>query len=863
MKQAFIRNTCTFLFAFSLLPIAASAQPTVWVTDSLTRTGVSDSAGSNTWEQLSAAKGEAASFQIIVQAPYGGLGNVNVTMSNLTGPGGAVIPSTAFTLFREQYAVVQPGSVNWLGSNQPLGAGAYPDGLIPFTDPNTGAALHGAAIQAVPFTLGQYQNQPIWVDVTVPRNATPGSYSGTYTVTANQGSFTGYVSLNVWHFSLPSSPLLQSSMVFWSADSVQAEEEILRNRLNPASSQPGNQSMLMGQGLESVAIKFDSGAHAGSCAMTGPPSVAQLAANKALQNPGLLMYDYSADEIAYCPNLFPLVQQWGYNLHQAGIKNLVTVAPTPALYDDGSGTGRSAVDIWTILPMAYDYDIAQIPTVLAKGDTIWSYNALVQDAYTPKWEIDFSPINFRIQPGFINQSLNITGLLYWRVDYWASDPWNWVNNTGQFSGNNYPGEGQLVYPGADVGIAGVAPSMRLKWLRDGSEDYDYIQLLKNSGYGSWAMNLVYQVGPDWTNWTRSNSVLENARLQMGQMLDQIYGGSGSAQAQVTTPSTPSTPSTPAATSGTEVAPTVTSIVPVNNGNRTTFTITINDANGSGDLAGANVMVNGSYGGAYGCWFYYNLNSATVSLADDSGSTWSTVGQGSGSTLANSQCSIAGTDFGASMSGNSAVITIAATFNSSFAGTKALYVAAGDNENASSGYQNMGLWTVAGGSGTAAASTAAPAAPATPSTSSSSEVAPAVVSIAPSNNGARTTFTITVSDGNGWSDLAGAGVIMNSGYNGASACWIYYNLTNATVSLADNSGSTWASVAQGSGSTISNNQCSVAGTDFGSVKSGNTATITVAVTVNPAFAGTKSLYVTALDKENESSNYQNMGLWTVQ
>ena len=36
---------------------------------------------------------------------------------------------------------------------------------------------------------------------------------------------------------------------------------------------------------------------------------------------------------------------------------------------------------------------------LAKGDAVWSYNTLVQDAYSPKWEIDFDPINFRIQPG--------------------------------------------------------------------------------------------------------------------------------------------------------------------------------------------------------------------------------------------------------------------------------------------------------------------------------------------------------------------------------------------------------------------------------------------------------------------------------
>jgi hypothetical protein len=405
--------------------------------------------------------------------------------------------------------------------------------------------------------------------------------------------------------------------------------------------------------------------------------------------------------------------------------------------------------------------------------------------------------------------------------------------------------------------------MRLKWLRDGSEDYDYIQMLKNAGYGSWALNLAYSVGPDWTNWTRSNSLLESVRLQMGQALDQIYGGSGSTQStqqapqtpQATAPSAPSTPASGAA------APSVASIVPVNNGNRTTFTITVKDDNGSGDLAGVNTMVNASYGGANACWFYFDLNGMTASLANDGGTGWSSIRQGSGSAIGNSQCSIAGTDFGVTRSGNSAILTIAVKFSSSFAGTKSLFVAAGDNENQWSGYQNMGKWSVAGGSGTAQSNPVST--PAAPSYPSSSGVAPTVASVVPSNNGNRTTFVITVADADGSNDLAGAGLIVNAGYSGANGCWIYYNLNHATVSLAYNDGSTWATVPQGSGSTISNSQCSVAGTDFGAYRSGNTATITVAVTFNPyTFAGTKSLYVTSLDQENQSSNYQNMGKWTV-
>ena len=133
-------------------------------------------------------------------------------------------------------------------------------------------------------------------------------------------------------------------------------------------------------------------------------------------------------------------------MHEAGIKNLVTISPIPALED--AGDGHSAVDIWVLLPVMYDHSKGEVEKVLKKGDEVWSYNTLVQDAYSPKWEIDFPPADFRIQPGFIDQSLGLTGLLYWRVDDWTGDPWN---NVYAFSGS-YPGEGALVYPGKQVGV---------------------------------------------------------------------------------------------------------------------------------------------------------------------------------------------------------------------------------------------------------------------------------------------------------------------------------------------------------------------------------------------------------------------------
>ena len=510
---------CTAAFS---TPPEAQTSPVVRIAPSLHRVGMSDAPTGGTEVSLAAARGEYESFQIVANGASEGLSNVNVTVSDLQAPGGQVIPRTSFTLYREKYMYVSSSSPNWKGSNQPLGPGWYPDALIPFADPETGKPLSGARITAAPFDVKAGNNQPVWVDLFVPRSAEPGRYTGTYTVTSNQGNFTGSISLKVWNFTLPTAPALKSSFLFFQAGTLAAQRELLRNKVSPLSTNPADQPLLMKEnGLSATQTGPFSGADIGRCNMSPAPSVSQFKALASAQQPGLMLYDYSADEIGRCTNLYPTIRQWAKNMHQAGIKNLISMSPTPALYDDGSGTGRSAVDIWVLLPVMYNNSKTQVGEVLKKGDTVWSYNTLVQDAYSHKWLIDFDPVNFRIQPGFISQSLNLTGLLYWRVDKWPSDAWNNVNNAGTYSSANYPGEGMLVYPGQPVGVRGVVASMRLKWLRDGVEDYDYVQILKDLGKEDLAMQVTRSIGSDWTNWTRDPNAIEAARQKLGEAIDHL------------------------------------------------------------------------------------------------------------------------------------------------------------------------------------------------------------------------------------------------------------------------------------------------------------------------------------------------------
>jgi hypothetical protein len=124
--------------------------------------------------------------------------------------------------------------------------------------------------------------------------------------------------------------------------------------------------------------------------------------------------------------------------------------------------------------------------------------------------------------GFINQRLGLEGMLYWRIDRWQSDPWNEINNAGRFGSHNYPGEGMLVYPGEPVGLPGsVVASMRLKWLRDGVDDFDYVELLKLRGQEEWALAVVGAIAPDWANWTRDIGALETTRTALAQRLQHF------------------------------------------------------------------------------------------------------------------------------------------------------------------------------------------------------------------------------------------------------------------------------------------------------------------------------------------------------
>src|SRR6266852_3933426 len=495
---------------------------------SLLRVGQADSPGTTSSIALSGARGETVDAQVIVQGPAGGLTNVNLSTSGLTGPGGATIAASSVTLYREYYIAVT-GTANYGGgSNPPLGSGTYSEPLIPFNDPETGSPLcgTGAVLKACNASVGAGQNQPYWIDISVPHGATnvpPGTYTGNIFVTSDQGNATVPVTLTVWNFGLPVQPSELSLWTLWPPGpgntTTTLAQALMRNKVmgwydvaTNASSDITNFG-LNRSGLDSyyfIGIQCNG-------SYSSIPSTSQINAAGANFPAGLGLDFYLADELNGCTGDYTPIKTMAANAHAANrsVKTMMTINTTDSnLY--------GAIDHWVLLD-----SVQQWPALpFTGGGDLWSYTSCNAGfGNSPEWMVDYPPINERIQAGFLNWTQGATGILYYRPDGWtagnAIGSWNNVDTTACGSGLGRPGDGIFLYPPAPIASTESAPGIRLKAIRDGIQDYEYAQILKNVGQVPFLNSVIQPIATSWSNWNHSPSALESARLQLGQLLHQL------------------------------------------------------------------------------------------------------------------------------------------------------------------------------------------------------------------------------------------------------------------------------------------------------------------------------------------------------
>ena len=246
------------------------------------------------------------------------------------------------------------------------------------------------------------------------------------------------------------------------------------------------------------------------------------AAREAIGRPDLLCYTYLIDE----PNdkkAYDFTRTWGTLIRGSGSQVKVLVTEQTKTQNPAWGDLYGAIDIWVPLFSLFDPETAK--TRRALGEDIWTYTALCQRRPTPWWHIDFPLLHYRI-PCWLAWLHHMKGLLYWGgMSFWnyVEDPWTEAGTYPEAPPEGtrrhvYHGEGTLLYPAGAVGFDGAVPSMRLKAIRDGIEDFDYLTIIDSIGKRGTAEALIKSVTPSWYEWSRNPVHYQQVRRKLGCLI---------------------------------------------------------------------------------------------------------------------------------------------------------------------------------------------------------------------------------------------------------------------------------------------------------------------------------------------------------
>lgn len=182
------------------------------------------------------------------------------------------------------------------------------------------------------------------------------------------------------------------------------------------------------------------------------------------------LYYYAADEpvAAAYPNVVAAAA--AFREVAEDVPFAVTVGPVEPLF--------GAVDIWApnladFVGMGY-LDPARLAARQIAGETAWWYTCCVPLAPYPTWLVDDDAVA-PLASIWMMARYRWTGCVYSMAHGWSPDPYASVASFNQTNG-----DGLLLYPGQPFGTDQPFPSLRLKLLRDGLQDYELLLLLADA-----------------------------------------------------------------------------------------------------------------------------------------------------------------------------------------------------------------------------------------------------------------------------------------------------------------------------------------------------------------------------------------------
>jgi hypothetical protein len=470
--------------------------------------------------ELEAARNEFEPFQIALSGGARGLAAVTARAGPLERAGGpGRIGREHVRLYREALYDVRRRS-NVEGERGP-----WPDALVPEVD-----AYDGERRSAFPFDVPAGETRALWVDVYVPQGTPAGAYRGKVELSsAGRPLATVEVSLRVRGFTLPSTSSLRSAFGF-SVDAMCRAHLGGRYCLDAAKAEPLVRKYVLAalehritlmspyytppvgppwRDVDAALAPFLDGIS--SARLPGARLTSFRASYRKRADPAWershtegtrahfgergwadRLFDYAYDEPHAC---VPEVPARARIAHAAGVRTLVTTD-----LDRLEACGWSAdVDILCPLvnqvhPAGGASQRARYDAFLSRpGKELWWYQSCVSHGCRPEgscdeaqerdtargwpsYAVDASAVQARAME-WLSFSYRMSGELYYDTVARLDSAWREDGLCG-FGGQ---GDGTLFYPGRPDVIGGTSgvpvETIRLKLIREGMEDYEYLQLL--------------------------------------------------------------------------------------------------------------------------------------------------------------------------------------------------------------------------------------------------------------------------------------------------------------------------------------------------------------------------------------------------
>ncbi len=526
---------------------------------------------------LAAARNEFEAGQLLISGGSGSLSGVDVEASNLVGPGYTLAAGQVSLARVEYYAVTVP-------SDQTGAVGEWPDGLIPKVDAYVGETRNGfpfpvgaGRLQAVWVEVyvplgtpaGTYQGTltvqaTSETPVVVPLTLTVWGFDLPSTASLPTAFYTGQGSLVQGHYDTGYvDDATQISLLKRYTDALLLHRVSNQGMVYPAPPSSGGV-------VDWSQFDRDWGPYLdGTVALPGGRLPGARATTVALQDWGHQddvsyysawathfrargwfdrLFHYTMDE----PTLtqYPLILSRADALHTAdpGLRSLVTHQLEPSLV--------GAVNIWTPVINYVDNKSAaegawelfgnhrpDYDGRIAAGDQLWWYQSCMSHgcgpldgtpvpvvdtpAYFSGWPsymIDTSGMANRIME-WLTWTYRVSGELYFHAtaayEFGYRTPWT---ARYLFGGN---GDGNLFLPGRPAVIGGSThipiETVRLKLIREGLEDYEYLARVAQLGDRAFADAQARTLVTNTYTWSHDPAVLYAARTALAQRILALQG----------------------------------------------------------------------------------------------------------------------------------------------------------------------------------------------------------------------------------------------------------------------------------------------------------------------------------------------------